>query len=398
MSDTQIAVYEENISELAKSSPNAVDTTVTIVDQELTASFERRLEDTQLTLKYAIQIKAISMLNAHKFFAEYTMLMNSKKEVLLTVLQKIGVDVVDVGDTISLGSLSPSTLSGSNNPVSASPSLFSSVSPSMKSKMPSLFNSPSSRPTDGVTYPPTYNPSEVVKQPSIVPISAEPSVMVSSGPSGDESDTPSNLPSQSSSSPSNKPSIKLSKPNINPSSLPTTRPSDSTLPSVSTKPSNAPSDARSISIVPSSSPTLSPSFAPTISTKPSDFPSDIPSTSPSASPSHKPSLSPSETPSMVPSAAPSLPTQEDHYLDEYYGGPGMIPLSEDVQAAYCALMLDVSVGEQTDVVEATCEVLSQEIFETPAAQMDGVFATSNQFSGSSWNQNSSGKRRYPESD
>jgi len=79
---------------------------------------------------------------------------------------------------------------------------------------------------------------------------------------------------------------------------------------------------------------------------------------------------------MVPSEAPSLPTKEDHYLDEYYGGADLTELDEDAQASYCESMVSVVASGASDGVEVTCKVLGQEIIDNSAVQIEGGFGTS----------------------
>ena len=135
------------------------------------------------------------------------------------------------------------------------------------------------------------------------------------------------------------------------------------------------------SIAPFILPTLLRSLSPTNSIVPSASPSIAPSTSPSlspSSPSELPNLSPSEIPSMMPSAAPSLPTKEDHYLDEYTGGTNLTILDDEEQILYCDSLLSFVAVGAGDGVNATCEVLGQEITDITSLQIEGEFGTTNE--------------------
>ena len=87
-------------------------------------------------------------------------------------------------------------------------------------------------------------------------------------------------------------------------------------------------------------------------------PSDMSPALPSFSLSEQPSLSLSNTPSMVLSAAPSLPTQEDHYFDEYYSGEDLTVMNSDTQVLYYNQMLSAVANNETDESVATCQVLN----------------------------------------
>ena len=76
---------------------------------------------------------------------------------------------------------------------------------------------------------------------------------------------------------------------------------------------------------------------------------------------------------MVPSATPSLPTQEDHYFDEYYSGEDLTVMNSDTQVLYYNQMLSAVANDETDESVATCQVLNQEVLDNSSAQIKGAF-------------------------
>ena len=171
LNDMQIPVYEEEISNLAKSDPNAIDATVTITSQLLTSDSNndrRKLQNTQFALTYAIVIRATSISNTHKYFVNHINLIDGSKETVLNALQKAGAHIFEIDTTISLGSIPPSLSSGSNHPTPY-PTLSSVLRPSdnpthsIQSHKPSYPLIPSKAPSESayMSVSPSVAPSGI---------------------------------------------------------------------------------------------------------------------------------------------------------------------------------------------------------------------------------------------